>query len=257
MIMQSTKRRTDKEDKSPFTLSFRFSKDLVEKISTRWSEEGFANRTALVEAACNFYFDTFECPRCKNRNHINSLYCSICGNAFKPVYELKKFLKEFYEQDFQVYLDRVLSFERGFEQEREKCYKKITTSKLDEELRESLLDVLKETPDEYWLSDIHYYMEEGELDTIYSNAPMDCRSYVHDLNEVQEFFKSSTYLKDNPILTEDKANEIMNFIENSIDFLIKYEIMLKKAINICLKVDKLIDKLTERDTLSVNDGLQE
>lgn len=242
MLMQSVKRRTDSDDKSPFTLSFRFSKDLVNKIG-RWEEEGFANRTALVEAACNLYFDTFECPRCKNRNHINSLYCSICGNAFNPVYELKEDLKGIY-QDFLHQQETVLFAESEVEREREKCDKMIHSSDFEEDVITSLEELLAVVPKDYWLSTAVETLALGGLDDVAKfKPPSDVLSYAFTLDVVQEFFKSPTYLKDTPILTDDKAKEIMNHIENLMDFQTHYDIMLKRSMYICLKITNLIDKL--------------
>lgn len=243
MIMQSAKRRTDNEDKSPFTLSFRFSKDLVHKIINGWEKEGFANRTALVEAACNLYFDTFECPRCKNRNHVNSLYCSICGNAFTPAYELKKELKIEY-QELLERQEKVLFAESEVEKAREKCYEMIHSSNLEEDVIISLEELLAEVPTDYWFSTIIESLELGNLgDALKFKPPYDLQEYAFTLSEVQEFFKSPTYLKDTPILTEDKAKEVVINIGNLMDFQTHYEIMLKRSMSICLKITNLIDKL--------------
>lgn len=245
MVMVDIKRRIDKEDKSPFTLSFRFSKDLVEKINNHWKEDGFANRTALVEAACNFFFDTLECPRCKNRNHKNSLYCSICGNTLNPSYELKKSLKQMYDE-FLEYQERTLSLEIEVNEERDEYYKKISSPKLNPELKSSLEDILCSAADDYWLGVTLRVLEKDNLEEIYQAVPvLGFHRYAYQLNEVQTFFQSSTYLKDIPHLTPQITNGIESLIGDLIDFQINYGVMLKSDLNLYLQVNKLIDKLTE------------
>lgn len=244
MIMESAKRRIDGDDKSPFTLSFRFSKDLVSKINSSWKEEGFANRTALVEAACKFYFDTLECPRCKNRNHKNSLFCSICGNSLNPSYELKKNLKSMFD-DFLEYQKKVISLEREVDEERGEYNKKITSAKLNPELKSSLEDILSSTAKEYWLGIVLQIMETDGLEEVHnSSIPSGYHEYASKWDCIQQFFQSSTYLKDTPHLTTEIADNVQNIIDDLIEFQIGYEIGLKRDLDLYVHVNKLIDKLT-------------
>lgn len=252
MIMQSAKRRKDSDDKCSFTLSFRFSKDLVSKIVGRWEEEGFANRTALVEAACNLYFDTFPCPRCGNRNHINSMYCSICGCAFTPSYELKKELKRIYD-DFLERQEEVLSHELEVMASRDRCNANIESLKPCEEISDNveeiqsiISDILEAVPEKYWLRLTLQTLEKDGLEEVCKLVPSDCRTYAYNVNEVRNFFESSTYLKDSPILTRDKYQEIISLIEDMNDYLTQYDIMLKRNAYLCLKVYNLIDKFSDK-----------
>lgn len=244
MVMQDIKRRRDGDDKSPFTLSFRFSNDLVKKINLRWKEDGFANRTALVEAACNLYFDSLECPRCKNRNHKNSLYCSICGNSLNPSYELKKNLKLLYD-DFLGYQEKVISFERGVSEEKEEYNKKITSTNLNPELKSSLADILCSAAEDYWLGVALQLMDTDSLEEVYQQIPSGYYDYVTKLDIVRKFFQSSTYLNDTPHLTKEDTSKIEDLIGELYDFLIVYEGGLKRDLNLYVQVNKLIDKLSE------------
>lgn len=244
MVMQDAKRRMGGDDKSPFTLSFRFSNDLVKKINLRWKEDGFANRTALVEAACNLYFDSLECPRCKNRNHKNSLFCSICGNSLNPSYELKKDLKAIYD-NFMEYQEKILSFERGFDEEKAEYNKKISSINLNPELKSSLADILDSAAEDYWLGLALQMLETDTTEEVCQNIPSGYHDYIFKFSVVRAFFHSSIYLKDTPHLTVDKAREIEDFIGDLVDFQIRYELGLKRDLNLYTQVNKLIDKLTE------------
>lgn len=249
-VMLSAKRRMDGGNKAASTVSFRFSEDLVDKINTRWKEDGFANRTALVEAACNLYFDSRECPRCGNRNHKNSLYCSICGIGLDPSYDLKKNLKIMYD-DFLQYQEYIISLERGVEEERDEYDKKVGSSKLDQELKSSLENILKSAAEEYWLGTTVHILEISGLDEAIESVPMGYRDYADKMNSVKIFFESSTYIKDEPHLTLEKTTEIESLIDDLNDFQINYEIMLKRDLNLYQQVNKLIDTLNSTNYLKL------
>lgn len=252
MVMQYAKRRVEGEDKSPFTLSFRFSNDLVKKINLRWKEEGFANRTALVEAACNLYFDTQECPRCKNRNHKNSLYCSICGNTLHPVYELERKLKFRYDT-FLSDQQNLLSLEVEVERERDKYNQKITSSNLTPELKSSLEDILQSADKYYHLAHtLEKLDEEGEeadycefVGSKLNPLKLSVESYAWNLIQVRTFFNSLNDVGETPyLLTIEKANDILSVIDYLEHFQTHYKTKLEKDLNLYAMVNKLIDKLT-------------
>lgn len=250
MVMQDAKRRRDGDDKSPFTLSFRFSNDLVKKINLRWKEDGFANRTALVEAACNLYFDSLECPRCGNRNHKNSLYCSICGNTLHPAYEVERKLRIRYDS-FCKEQTVVLSLESEVEEERDKYRGRITSAEISTELKSSLDEILHSADESYHLGSTLDFMDENKDDLEYLlsvSNPLELSYpvYAAKLNIVQTFFDDLlTHVDDTPqLLVQEKVNEINHTIDYLNNFLVYYKSRLGKDLNLYAQVNKLIDKLT-------------
>ncbi|MEA5036857.1 hypothetical protein SDC9_20416 [bioreactor metagenome] len=81
-------KRVSKTAKADSSITLRLSTVLLDKINNSWKNMGFANRTDLVESACEWFFDTLECPRCHNRNHKDGLYCSVCGEELQPHFRI-------------------------------------------------------------------------------------------------------------------------------------------------------------------------
>ena len=253
MVMPSTKRRIDGEDKSPFTLSFRFSKDLVNKITTRWSEEGFANRTALVEAACNFYFDTQACPRCGNRNHKNSLYCSICGNTLNPLYELKEELDSQF-LSIKKHQENIIAFEKQLLDERAKITERILSMHLDKNLELNLLDMIHNLAslEDIGALEIALKNSEGNV-SFYPNSithPLFSR-YSEIIEKVTKFFESPAYITNNPPLSIEQVNEIKSDMSDLEDTLNHYLLNVLGTDKMVYKsIHAILDCLSQADPCS-------
>ena len=250
MVMPSTKRRIDGEDKSPFTLSFRFSKDLVNKISTRWSEEGFANRTALVEAACNFYFDTQACPRCGNRNHKNSLYCSICGNTLNPLYELKEELNNQF-LSIKKHQANILTFEKELQEDRRKIIERVSSMNINNDLEEKLLSMIH---------NLSYLEETGSLEVAIKNSEGDLAFYpnsiTHPLFEryskkletVTKFFESPSYLTNNPPLSLEQVKMVKAMMTELEEIQNHYLLnVLNNDKMVYISINEILDSLSKID----------
>lgn len=223
--MPGARRVSDDDVKANRSISIRFSEDLLKKINDNWKIDGFANRTALIEAACNLYFDTQACPRCNNRNHKNSFVCSICGNALHPLYELKSALNNQY-LSLMKQQEMALSLEQELIEARAKLNERILSMNVGNPLESGLLSMIHNHKSQADIGSLEASIKNSEGDvTFYPNSithPLFDR-YSEKLHTVNQFFSSSEYETNNPQLFRDQAEDVMSCMLDLDEILYHYQ----------------------------------
>lgn len=255
--MPGARRVSDNDVKANRSISIRFSEDLLGKINNSWKSEGFANRTALIETACNLYFDTQACPRCHNRNHKNSLFCSICGNALNPLYELKNELNDYF-----LYLkekqEKALSLERELADERSKLNERILSMNLSKPLESGLLSMIRNQGSQ---------SDTGSLETAIKNSKGHVTFYPNSITHplfdqyseklivVNDFFSSKEYATNNPQLFRDQAKDVRSCMLDLDEILRHYQSnVLEAERSLIQSIHEVLDGISNNVKFSVKNN---
>lgn len=250
ILMSGTRRVSGTDVKANRSISIRFSEELFDKINAQWKKDGFANRTALVEAACNLYFDSLSCPRCGNRNHKNSLYCSICGNTLNPLHEIKEDLSDQF-LSIKKHQANILTFEKELQEDRRKIIERVSSMHINNDLEEKLLSMIH---------NLSYLEETGSLEVAIKNSEGDLAFYpnsiTHPLFEryskkletVTKFFESPSYLTNNPPLSLEQVKMVKAMMTELEEIQNHYLLnVLNNDKMVYISINEILDSLSKID----------